>query len=919
MKTIKPQRLALLTKTYEYEGRFYLAVNTMAFFSFDQPQRLLSEVAMWKFVATAMGKDAVLDMGMPKRRGEFLVYGKCHAPQGKPATAVAVSVKVGAQQKKLHVSGDRRWGKAGPISIIGEPQPFTAMNLDYSHAFGGPDFPHNPLGKGMPPVQKGDPHLLPNIENPDQPIVSPDDRPAPAGLGPIEFTWPQRFSKVGTYDDNWLKTRFPGFAADMDWSLFNAASPDQWLPDFFSGDESFEITGMHPDKALLKGGLPGCSARCLVTQEQGGQQQVREVPMRAETLLLFPGAERGILLFRGVLEIATDDGADIAHLLVGAEALQAPKPLEHYKSVLALRLDKKQGALQILNDAPLLPPMPDSTSAGDATAEADEMDALVRSKGLHRQNLRRRAEKQLAKTKLEMEKVRAELIETYRLQSLPPPDLSAIDRAMAATIPPDPPIPTLEELPAFKTEMDQVLEKARLEGLAKKAEAEAHLREVCRQQKLDYDQVVAAAKRESGGPPKPITGKTLQQLRDTQAQLKARNVANPELDRQLADPDLPGKLQAADASMMGSYRKNAHLYPEAPAWSEADSAKLKLDIQAAVSRGEKFSGRDFTGADLSGLNLAGADFSDALLEGVNLSEADLSGANFSRAVLARAAFAGAKLAQTVFAGANLGFASLGGVDAAAADFSGAILAGADLSKANLSGANLAGCDLMSARLAGANLSGVSAAGARFIEVNLKATEAQPGNEDGMLSMDITGLQLSGADLTKALFLQCRMDGADFNGARLDEAVFLTATGSRVNFSGAHLKNFRAVKDSRLDKANFTGASLQKANLRGTDLGAATFTNANLSDADLSETSLAGANLRGVDAANLRLAKADLSGADLSGANLHQAILQKSKLKGAVFLGANLFMADMLRVERDETTIFERANMKKTLLKGTEKS
>jgi uncharacterized protein YjbI with pentapeptide repeats len=919
VKTIKPQRLGLLTRTYEYEGRFYLAVNATAFFTFGQPQRLLSEVSMWKFVATAMGKDTVLDMGMPKQRGEFLVYGKCHAPRGEPVPAVAVRVKVGDQEKKLHVLGDRRWKKTGPISTISEPQPFTVMDLDYSKAFGGPDFPRNPLGKGMPPAKDGEPHLLPNIENPQRPVALPDDRPDPAGFGPIDFTWPQRFSKVGTYDDHWLKTRFPGFAQDMDWSLFNAAPEDQWLPGFLAGDESFEVEGMHAGKPVLKSRLPGCAVRCLVTRKKDGQEEVEEILTRAETLMLFPGQERGILLFRGVLEITTDDGADVLNLLIGAEEAAAPRPLAYYKDLLALRLDKKQGAVHALNDGPLLPPMPESNSEGDAAAEDDGMDTLVRSKGLHRQNLRRKAEKTLAERKDKIAKLRAELIEIHQTHALPPPDLTDMDRALAMSIPPDPPVPALEEIPAFKAEMERELEKARREGLAKKAEAEAQLREVCKQQKLDYDEVVAAARRKGSGPPEAIAKKTMQQLLDTQAELKARNLTSPDLEKQLADPELPKKLQAADTAMMDGYRKNAHLHAEAPALAESDAAQLRQDIQAAMARGENFKGRDLTGADFSGLKLAGADFSEALMEGVDFSGADLGGANFSQAVLARGRFGGAKLAQANFSGANLGFSKLAGVDASAVNFSGAVLAGADLSKANFSRANLAGCDLLGARLAGANMSGVSAAGAKFIQVDLKPDPGNPGNPDAMPDMDLTGLQFAGADLSKAIFLQCQLDGADFSGARLGQAVFLTAAGSGVNFSGADLENLRVVKDSRLDKANFTGAKLMKANLRGTDLSGSVFAGANLTDADLSETRLAHANLRQVDAANLRLAKADLSGADLSGANLRRATLQKAQLPGAVFLGASLFMADMLRVVRDDKTVFERANMKKTLLKGTEKS
>jgi hypothetical protein len=44
VKIIKPQRLSVLTKSYLYEGKFYFAVNVMAYVAFAQPKRLLSEV-----------------------------------------------------------------------------------------------------------------------------------------------------------------------------------------------------------------------------------------------------------------------------------------------------------------------------------------------------------------------------------------------------------------------------------------------------------------------------------------------------------------------------------------------------------------------------------------------------------------------------------------------------------------------------------------------------------------------------------------------------------------------------------------------------------------------------------------------------------------------------------------------------------
>jgi hypothetical protein len=490
MKVIKPQRLAVLTRTYEYEGRFYLAVNTMAFFTFGQPQRLLSEVSMWKFVATAMGKDAVLDMGMPKQRGEFLVYGKCHAPRAEPAAAVAVRVKVGAQEKKLLVLGDRRWKKIGPISTIGEPQPFTVMDLDYSKAFGGPDFPRNPLGKGMPPAQDGEPRLLPNIENPARPVALPDDRPEPAGMGPIDLTWPQRFSKVGTYDDHWLKTRFPGFCGRHGLVAVQRGGARPVAARIFSPVmKAFEVRWHAPaDARAQKAQLPLCAVRCLVTQraEWPVTPRVKIVPLRPETLMLFPGAAARHP------DVPRRDGnrhrrrAPISRICSSARktcgAAQAPLALPGHPGHPPRQEAGRPACAQ--RRAPACLAMPEPTGAGDAEDDAEEErhgGAGQVSKGLHRNNVRpqRRKDSSMKSKQKPDEDARGTGRDRIQRHGLAPPDL---DRSWTAAWPwpcrPDPPVPpTLEELPAFQAEMSKVMEKAKSDGQALRSQAEAQLRQ----------------------------------------------------------------------------------------------------------------------------------------------------------------------------------------------------------------------------------------------------------------------------------------------------------------------------------------------------------------------------------------------------------------------------------------------------------
>ena len=88
--------------------------------------------------------------------------------------------------------------------------------------------------------------------------------------------------------------------------------------------------------------------------------------------------------------------------------------------------------------------------------------------------------------------------------------------------------------------------------------------------------------------------------------------------------------------------------------------------------------------------------------------------------------------------------------------------------------------------------------------------------------------------------------------------------SRANLSGANLLN-ADLSDAELSGANLSGANLYNADLRGANLSGANLLNADLSGVELSEANLSGADLRGANLSGANLLNADLSGVDLSGA------------------------------------------------------
>ena len=334
MKTYKPKSYGFLIKSFGLRNVNYFTPTILAWFDLNDPENLLSEQDLWSNVPQLLG-DQSLDQGFPKPHGEVVVTGSCFAPRNTTTTASDVAVQVGELKKRLSVFGNRHW-QTGNIPSV--PEPFSEMPLSWENAFGGEGFDKNPTGKGIQPVIFPDglkQTLLPNIEIPGQLIGSSSDRPDPAGFGQVDMMWPQRFKKCGTYEEEWLRERWPWFPDDMNPEFFNVAPSDQFIPGFFRGDEQITITNMHPDMPVISSRLPGQRPRCFVTRkkelEPDAETEFIEVGLQADTVWLFPSLLRGLVMYRGSLEVKDDEYADLVRVFVAAETMaEEPKPAEFY-------------------------------------------------------------------------------------------------------------------------------------------------------------------------------------------------------------------------------------------------------------------------------------------------------------------------------------------------------------------------------------------------------------------------------------------------------------------------------------------------------------------------------------------------------------------------------------------------------------
>jgi uncharacterized protein YjbI with pentapeptide repeats len=872
MKIIKPLRLGMLTRPFMRDERHWLAVTVIAMTdSLGKDARLVPEPECWQTFGAEFGIEAPFDLAMPKAQPEFIVSGEAYTRHQQDKTQCAVRVRMGRRQKDLLVFGDRFWVDGRATA----PQPFESLRIDWRHAFGGPDFPENPIGIGREDelVNGLKVRRLPNVEDPAARLQRADQVPGPAGLGPVDIGRPSRADRLGRqYDEDWSQHLFPGFAEDMDWRYFNAAPPDQWLApeDGELPGTDFEIWNMHPDKEVLRGRVPDWRARCVVVRGPINSLSLDEgtlddMPMRLTTAWFFPRLERMGLIYHGFLPVQEDDAADITHAMIAMEdGALPPQGLDAWREVLALRCESEDRALYGMRDDLLLPepiigPWP-------------EIDEAFEGSPL-RQNMKARAEHERGKMRV-----------AFKASGL-----GAADEAPAE--PPAPPdvetIPTMKELPAYMRRRKAVIEeeKQKMEA-ARKEMDDAARANAENSRKAGFDTSQFPAKVDSDrpkGPPKVDFWPRVESMaRDARASGYAPS------------PEEMAQLRAvhddATRRLLESYRETAQHQDAADKLSPEASAALRAQIAQRLAEARDLSEMDLTGADLSGMDLRNVRWQRALLECADLSGSVLDGGDFREAVLVRARFSGTSMRDANLTDANLALATCDN----------ASFAGARFDATDLEEFTARGCDFSDAFLDTGEVSKVTLENCRFDRAQLLNLSFSEGSR-------LHASSFADARLHKVTWVECQVGGLRFPGAMLDTCDWTdTDCTDGVDFSDAHLIATCFVGSSRLHKANFQGATLVDCNLRETMLDEADFRDAKVDNTDFTDASMRGANLAGASADGAEFVRTDLTAASLMDVSLIDADLRKAILVATDFRGANLFQADLSQCLIDEATRFDEA-------------
>jgi len=739
-----------LTASFFVKGTFRLRPGEAAGEWGDRPDFVTGDVGVGGDVSK--GISYASDFVPYKPRADFAVSATAYAPPGGVTSFEAAAV-VGDRAKRLVVYGTRNWEHSFLSEAPGSASSVERVPVDYTRAWGGAEHPLNPIGVG-PETQE-----LPNFEEPGFPIASPKQNAFPAGLLPFPADWPQRRSKVGTFDADWKTARWPWLPHDFNWSYFNAVPESQWMDGYLRGDEKLRFLNLHPEHGDYRSELPGVRARTFVTRKVAGERSFAEVSLDLDTLWVDLEAEKMILVWRGRTAVDSLKLRDVTNLLIDLEPLAAePKRADEYRH------------LQVQALEPRLPQPP--PAAGKASSPASlqaEIEGRVAEAMQHLSEAEQVAAKHEADFLGSVPNLQAQVREKGLEPPVPGGEIEQLSKLAAG----------LKDDPRMHPESASAISQ--------------HLSEVG-----------------GGHDGKDLFDAELSQTKSSVEKVLPDAFAPPEA--QAAPP--AAEPLSEDAIKSGVLEKGAGRGAD---FSGMDLSGARL--AGAVLKGAKFVGTKLVAADLSKADLSGADLSGADLTSANLSGADfhdcvVSGAVFKNARIQFAKMPRLDLGACDFSGANGEMVDLRDANLAGANFS-----GADLPKANLRGAHLEKADFTRAKLRKADCSGAQARGVIMDDADLTAFRASRGADlsNGSFRRVMAagstwkGCIAEDANFSQALLVRAMMNESSFKRTTFDRSNLRQAQLVDADFEKA-LLTLANLMQAKLDRSNLTGASLNGSNL-----------------------------------------------------------------------------------------------------------
>lgn len=584
---------------------------------------------------------------------------------------------------------------------------------------------------------------------------------------------------MGTYDDAWLKERWPYFPVDFDWSYFNCAPPDQQLANYLSGDEMLYFENLHPERAHLHCQLPGIRVRVFVNNEAGGRVHFSEVNLNIDTLWVAPEVGRLHLIWRGLIEVQDEKMEEVAHCLVVSEQLDQPsKTVEDYRHVLSARLEGE------FEDSDTTPPVMEVEAVDDSWIKGMEEEFV-------------RLEKEMAAIDKKAD------ASGKKLQAI----LAGEGSRPSGETPSSP--PSFDEAMNNSSEFErQLLEShPELAKLLPKKMAPAAAAGI--DDFMAFDDSPADADTELF--PVPMTRDECRMRTETSKDFEGEDLFGLDLS----------ELDFSDCNCRGANFEAAIL---------AGAAFSRADLTGA-----RFPGCSLVAVDFSGAKLVEADCTAADLTSAKLDSAVVDNSDFSYAVMEYASLVGTSGFRAIFVNANLNGATLVNARMVEADFEAASLVAADFTEADLTGTSVEGAQGPQVKMISANLTGLQASeGADFSNGLFRSVHAPESIWEGAV---LEGADFSAADLARADFAQsslkkARFSGSDLTMARFEDADLTEAVMTGVNFF-----------QGSLEQAKLNRTDLRSSNCYEVEFYRAEIVDAQFGGAVLTMTKLAGGKER----------------------------------------------------------------------------
>ncbi|MFL9988892.1 DUF2169 family type VI secretion system accessory protein [Paraburkholderia sediminicola] len=791
---------------------------------------LISEQDAWGIIKTHMGAWQ-FDEAWKKARGTFALAGTALAPDGIPVPGMRVSATLGAISKTLHVLGDRSWHGGLTGWRITEPKQFTSMPLDPTRAFGGAQWPGNPLGRGL---IEGDPEgiSLANIEAPGRTFVKPSDRPPTAWFWPAPPAAPQRAALLGTFDALWRKRDFPSVPADTDPLFFDAVAADQCIDTYWRGDEPWSAQGFTTSGAPVSGRLPGIQPRLLWTTRLS-PRTVREATLDLDTVWLLPNESATLVMHRAIIECDAIDGASIEGLRIVTERMGAP----------AASLEELSADWFAKDDKPAQPRSP----VRPQPARLDEA-ALARM-----------ARAQAAAAEAAWGKVvAAHAAIEAQIKGL-------AGEGVFQPVPPVRPTVSPPALAKSEAQLRNAVEQKLADGRARFEAEQARQKALLAERNITLPDVAEQAR--------PDVRQLLAGSAMPAAQ-RARLLAHVE------------QVEGATNALLARLPRRSKEPPRVPARRAALTREEVLEAArtGTALHGVRLIGLDLCHQDLAGLVLTDSQVARCRFAGATLDKLSCDGTRWDACDFSDTSMRDVDLSHGVIAASRFSSADLRGARLPGIRWQDNDLGGASLQEADLAGANLKRCVF-----AGSACDELNAASARFSECVLgnsswKNARLMQATFDRCVA---NGIDLSGAQLAKAMWLGCHIEAGSFVAA--DARNMRAAPGSvfeHCDFRGADLRS-ACLRNTRLRRADLREARLQGARLTECDLIESLGEYAVAEHIDLSGSNLTEADWFGADLRRARLRRAVLFGFCGDGANLFASDARDARYEGISLAGALL--------------------------------